>query len=396
MKSRFPYAVEYLRTLEAKNESIGNTSDSIEIIPKSAPKIVKKKKPKLSLSTTTICNNVIFALKNGGTLNSMNSARQYYIGKSSPDVCSVYLSGLCAITVLRGKLTANGFTYPTGRRLEIFNPAWLPALELKLSNDVSLRNANVPQPASLPSDFNCCCILVEGLEANQQSWLELSEDQTIFKSCMPNQLLDSKIKLTDTLIIDEEYIYMDSAIISCNFQPFSEVLTYPISWIQSADQLLKDYRSVTHQIRTLKKGATTINSGCRAVICGAKGVGKSTCLRYVINRLLSESNKTANPIVFVIDCDLGQPEFNPPGLLSLHAVSDPLLKPCYMNLQQPLLSFFIGDITSRNEPELFILALKELFEKYQILSLERTEKVLEKSRNKLRTQVRFLQGSFSF
>jgi mRNA cleavage and polyadenylation factor CLP1 P-loop len=67
----------------------------------------------------------------------------------------------------------------------------------------------------------------------------------------------------------------------------------------------------------------------QVVVCGAKGVGKSTCLRYCLNRLLSssssgsssssddENDAIGNNQVAVLDGDPGQPEYCVPGMLQL-------------------------------------------------------------------------------
>ena len=59
----------------------------------------------------------------------------------------------------------------------------------------------------------------------------------------------------------------------------------------------------------------TNENGYQIMICGAKGVGKSTCLRYCINQLLNVSS-----YVMVLDADVGQPEYTAPGMVQLTLV----------------------------------------------------------------------------
>lgn len=49
------------------------------------------------------------------------------------------------------------------------------------------------------------------------------------------------------------------------------------------------------------------------------------------------------------------------GLVSIHAITEPILAPSYLNLKQPELAFFIGDLTAKNEPELVLKAITKLF-----------------------------------
>ena len=86
-------------------------------------------------------------------------------------------------------------------------------------------------------------------------------------------------------------------------------------------------------------------------VCGAKGVGKSTCARYLVHRLLSRPGSPGR--VAFLDCDVGQPELTPPGLVSLFVVSTPLLGPPHTHLQTPLHSYFLGETSPKSEPGLY-------------------------------------------
>ena len=101
------------------------------------------------------------------------------------------------------------------------------------------------------------------------------------------------------------------------------------------------------------KGPTNLSE--RVVICGAKGVGKSTCMKYTVNRLLSCNDKVA-----VIDCDVGQSEFTISGLVSLHIFDKPITLPSHLNLRKPELSYFVGDISTKSEPEMVMRSIELL------------------------------------
>lgn len=67
------------------------------------------------------------------------------------------------------------------------------------------------------------------------------------------------------------------------------------------------------------------------MLCGGKGVGKSTMLRFLVNRLLSSGKEE----VLLIDFDPGQNEVTVPGCLSLSIIRKPLLGPNFTHLQNP-------------------------------------------------------------
>ena len=100
---------------------------------------------------------------------------------------------------------------------------------------------------------------------------------------------------------------------------------------------------------------------------------RSTTLRYLINRLISKTSYVA-----VIDCDVGQPEFTPSGLVSLHIFSKqsssfsrveqiftlPLLSASHLHLHKPQLSYFLSDLTIKNLPGLFEKCIEKLYHQY--------------------------------
>ena len=160
------------------------------------------------------------------------------------------------------------------------------------------------------------------------------------------------------------------------------------------------------------------------LICGAKGVGKSTFLRYAANRFLSApatrsggGRANADPEgrrggsilhyrsrrrrrVAILDLDCGQPELGPPGTMSLTIVSQPLLldPPGHMvcggsigRSRPPSMlddddsgrggdvdaaktgnrhheaSYFFGDVTSKADPDAYVHMASRLLTRYREL-----------------------------
>lgn len=73
----------------------------------------------------------------------------------------------------------------------------------------------------------------------------------------------------------------------------------------------------------------------RGIICGGKGAGKSTYLRYQVNKLISQGP------VLVVDLDPGQSEFTVAGGISATTVSEPLLGPSFTHLKKPDMFVYI-------------------------------------------------------
>ncbi|XP_029199758.2 polynucleotide 5'-hydroxyl-kinase NOL9-like isoform X3 [Acropora millepora] len=108
------------------------------------------------------------------------------------------------------------------------------------------------------------------------------------------------------------------------------------------------------ETRSASKGKTPV-----VLICGGKDVGKSTFARYLTNSFLNSRKE-----LFFLECDVGQTEFTPPGLISLNKVSSPLLGPPFTHIQQPERSVFFGDVTPRDKPDFYIQCVRYVYETY--------------------------------
>ncbi|XP_057251206.1 polynucleotide 5'-hydroxyl-kinase NOL9 [Beta vulgaris subsp. vulgaris] len=101
-------------------------------------------------------------------------------------------------------------------------------------------------------------------------------------------------------------------------------------------------------------------------ICGAKNSGKTTFSRHLLNTFLLRYERVA-----YLDTDVGQPEFTPPGCLSLTIIDEAtpdLTIPC---LKTPQRCYFFGDTSSKRDHEIYlncIIALYDYYRKEQHIS----------------------------
>ncbi|KAK1831270.1 hypothetical protein QBC39DRAFT_307446 [Podospora conica] len=108
-------------------------------------------------------------------------------------------------------------------------------------------------------------------------------------------------------------------------------------------------------------------------LCGPKSSGKSTFGKLLANRLVTdqgENRKKPWSTVAVLDLDPGQPEFGPPGVISLNKLSSPNLSPSFCHpalapTQGQLRVHAIAAITPAQDPEHFIEATLDLFAHYR-------------------------------
>lgn len=129
---------------------------------------------------------------------------------------------------------------------------------------------------------------------------------------------------------------------------------------------------VTHIPDEWREAAQTVvmNWGCgavpRVVVCGGKGVGKSTFFKYLANSLLSAQPEDAQAGILCLDFDPGQPELSLPTALSLMHLTKPLLGPAFTHCldQMSVLCrhVLVGAVSPQFVLEEYTSAVRELVE----------------------------------
>lgn len=107
------------------------------------------------------------------------------------------------------------------------------------------------------------------------------------------------------------------------------------------------------------------------LVCGPKSSGKSTFTRIVTNKLVTDRGGTKKrlwPGVAVLDIDPGQPEFSPPGVISLVTLEEPNLSPpvCHPMLgpKHIVRSHTVASITPASDIEHYKSCVLDLFSQY--------------------------------
>lgn len=110
------------------------------------------------------------------------------------------------------------------------------------------------------------------------------------------------------------------------------------------------------------------------LITGPKSSGKSTFGRILGNRLLtgaSRLSKRQSPAIAVLDLDLGQPEYGPPGTVALVKVNSANLAPSFARpiIDGAAVSILrmhaMASVSPAQDPELYVEAALDLYNRYQ-------------------------------
>lgn len=94
------------------------------------------------------------------------------------------------------------------------------------------------------------------------------------------------------------------------------------------------------------------------VLAGSKSTGKSTLTRILANRLLTSSSDLTS--IAYLDLDPGQPEFSPPGTISLTHLHTPLLGPSFTHALTPTRIHHTGYTTPKDDPGHYIRSTLDL------------------------------------
>lgn len=287
----------------------------------------------------------------------------------------LFLLGHCYITPLKGSVSIDGYEMEVGKQQLIHRSLWLPALRVQLSTagnakKKAIKISHLDKSAldtvnKIDLSHFKCCFVYQGIKESQQEWMVKIEDKSVLSLLASN--FEMKLNSSDTWKVTSFAKTISSLLsISTILDTFSiECMQAHPSWVEGGDAIVKDWQQGAKEQIT-------------AAVCGAKGAGKSSFVRYLANRLLSyQSTEGVDLPVCIIDCDLGQPELTIPGMVSLTVLKSPLLSATHFNLQKPEISVLIGDITSRHEPEVFCESLKLVLKKYEEIN-EKYQKRAEK------------------
>ncbi|KAM0872768.1 hypothetical protein ACQ4PT_038501 [Festuca glaucescens] len=92
-------------------------------------------------------------------------------------------------------------------------------------------------------------------------------------------------------------------------------------------------------------------------VCGPGNSGKSAFSRLLLNTLLGRYKRVA-----YLDTDVGQPEFTPPGFVSLHVLEEQTKDLTMLYLRPPKRCFFFGDVGAHRNPKLLLSYIFGLYD----------------------------------
>ena len=414
-----PYSSSFLEDFEGSNATDDDGDEKIGMV---APSSSSSKRQKRKHSTQKIvssldCTKIITS--SSFKVVTLSDNGLLHVVATCAENAVLFFEGFARLTLLKGNVNIYGYDLEIGKTLTIKRSPWLPAAQVWCNDELIhsfqttngnayLARKNSPVKLSTLSkqekerlnalDLNGikCCFIFEGFKADEQEWMVQIEDQGFDKSTLQNFTSHSSWVECEVLCCKTGRLGIQPFFSSIN----SDVMALSPTWISTVDTMVTDnalarmagkmlpsFSDGSLSAAKLKKNDSKLcDTGLSplpliSMVCGAKGAGKSSYMKYAVNRLLSYSRAIMGSDlaeVCIIDCDLGQPELSIPGVVSMNVISSPLVSSSHLHLQSPSSAIFLGDITSRYEPELFITALNKLREAYLDLQNSYNKRVFDK------------------
>ncbi|CAE6443558.1 unnamed protein product [Rhizoctonia solani] len=160
---------------------------------------------------------------------------------------------------------------------------------------------------------------------------------------------DNRDKGITERILESVHIYRSESQVDTSFH-------FPDDWQRAISNILSDTSG--------GDSSTVANHLCDApviLVRGAKNSGKSTFSRSLANNLTSRYHKVA-----FIECDIGQSEFTPGGIVSLNLLTTPIFGPPFTHPSRPSYAHFIGSTSPKTSPSHYLAALSDLAQRYQL------------------------------
>lgn len=265
-------------------------------------------------------------------LNASNARQVLVLLKTK-----IYFHGSLNIRLIAGSATIFGYELMQGETVFAYSPRSENCLYVSPSEDHHQHENNVEiNLHDLPNAFDT---------------LELEQMLSDFDSS------SDAIVLLENDTNNRSYYMIENYMRETIFTNFESTGDHPHP-LQLSESMLR-CRFLTHTDTGLRVNPQwqevimTVNS--RQMIIGGKGVGKSTFLRYLINKNLQGFDK-----ILLIDLDIGLPEMFVPQTVSATIITEPILGPGYIRNTPPYKAYLFGDVNVLVSPIKYLKCVLKL------------------------------------
>ncbi|KAH8361985.1 hypothetical protein KR200_009377 [Drosophila serrata] len=229
---------------------------------------------------------------------------------------NIELYGTLVLTLLSGQISVNGHKAGRQEPLTIYSLKGLPWVSVS------------PTKTKKPSK-------------DEVNWVELNEN---FTRAQLDRIQESFQSQTDAIVLLQRNAGAQSLLetfgkhMAQNVFPLLNTSNRPYHQSESLLQCLIQSSDLSRTLVVPQVwNKLKIQPNSRIIIAGGKGVGKSSLLRYLINRNLAQL-----PSFLLVDLDIGQPEVFVPQTVSCTLIDGPILGPGFLLNKQPDCAYVVG------------------------------------------------------
>ncbi|XP_011207244.2 polynucleotide 5'-hydroxyl-kinase NOL9 [Bactrocera dorsalis] len=252
----------------------------------------------------------------------------------------IYLYGTISLTLLAGKVEIYGYKPRLNEEVEIFSPRGCCSVDItSIPSDSSTKDKEIENSIDpLRSAFSSVDLerIEKAFESGSDALLLLKRNnrrkklKNIFKKYMNENVFPNM-----NSILPDRPLYASEYSLDCVLNITTErSLRIPREW---------------RELYFTKRS--------KVLLAGGKSVGKSTLLRYLLNRHLERRER-----VLVIDLDIGQAELFTPQTVSCTVLTQPLLGPGFFLNHQPTRAYAVGHSNIILCAQAYMRAVKQLIE----------------------------------
>ncbi|KAF8623172.1 hypothetical protein AX17_007528 [Amanita inopinata Kibby_2008] len=247
---------------------------------------------------------------------------------------NVCIAGTYTLTVLQGTISFLGVKLcASSRTHRIYAPrsSPLPVIEA-VSSEPSILHADMCRQLEIP-EINGAVVLLQELRSGVQG---LGRVCKTFGGVFDFSRYERQEGNEGILNVTGAYM-LGSRMRDC--EPF----TLPKSW------------------STALENVKSSSTGGVYLVKGRKKSGKSTFARTLLNHLLTRYERVA-----YLECDPGQSEFTPGGMVALNVIHDYCFGPPFTHPTIPNAAHYIGGTTPRSSPAHYLTSIQALFQSYEL------------------------------
>ncbi|KAJ7644095.1 hypothetical protein FB45DRAFT_896891 [Roridomyces roridus] len=246
---------------------------------------------------------------------------------------TVGLLGTYTFTVLRGAVSIFGVCMPAEARAHnVFAPRSSPIPILEALNDEPSSFNDAPACLRPLYENYGTLVVIQPLNTGVEELGKICRTfEGVFKPSRWQQInaADDELRIPGVYMLTQP---------NRDIQPF----TLPPTWEAAL-------------------GSVSESSTGVYLIKGHKKSGKSTFARTLLNRLLLRYRRVA-----FLECDLGQSEFTPAGMVALNIIDTPVFGPPFSHPTLPNFAHYTGMTTPKSSPSQYLAAIQAIVETYQM------------------------------